>query len=147
MSDDGGVMSSQGTVHVPPKTVTPDLGKGALDTWRSQRIVRRSDAVPTISRRNEGLGCGQTIKAGVYASQRLSLAKLGRPAEDRPRSRTGPGRSGRPGLLGGLRKRDHGGNVNPHRNRKGDAGNPPPTVGAPELYPNGAADKAANLVG
>ena len=35
--------------------------------------------------------------------------------------------------------------MNPPRNRKGGTGNPPPTAGAPEFYPNGAADKAANL--
>jgi hypothetical protein len=32
--------------------------------------------------------------------------------------------------------------VNPLRNRKGGIGNPPPTVGAPELYPNGTKAKA-----
>jgi len=37
---------------------------------------------------------------------------------------------------GGLRKRGHGGTVNPPRNRKSEDGNPPPTAGAPELYPN-----------
>jgi Bacterial regulatory protein, Fis family len=46
--------------------------------------------------------------------------------EVRPRSRTGPGKTGRPGLLGGHGKRDHGGTVNPPRNRKGGTGNPPP---------------------
>ena len=34
MSDDGGVMSSQEMDHVSPTEVTPELGKGALDTWR-----------------------------------------------------------------------------------------------------------------
>jgi hypothetical protein len=56
--------------------------------------------------------------------------------EDMPRSRTGPEKLGRPGLLGGLGKRGHGGNGNPPCNRKGEAGNPPPTAGAPEFYPN-----------
>ena len=36
----------------------------------------------------------------------------------------------------GLRKRSHGGNENPTRNRKSGLGNPPPTAGASELYPN-----------
>jgi len=81
-------------------------------------------------------GCGQTRKVGVYANQRLSLTKLGRPTEERPRFRTGPGKTGCPGLQGGLGKRDQGGIVNPARNRKGEAGNPPSKVGAPELYPD-----------
>jgi hypothetical protein len=37
MSDDGGVMLSQETDHVSPTEVTPELGKGALDTWRPSR--------------------------------------------------------------------------------------------------------------
>jgi hypothetical protein len=40
------------------------------------------------------------------------------------------------GIIGGLRKRGHGGNENPARNRKSRLGNPPPIAGAPELYPN-----------
>jgi hypothetical protein len=32
--------------------------------------------------------------------------------------------------------------VNPPRNRKGGTGNPPPTVGASEFYPNGTKAKA-----
>jgi hypothetical protein len=34
--------------------------------------------------------------------------------------------------------------VHPLRNRKGGNGNPPPTVGAPELYPNGTKAKAGH---
>jgi hypothetical protein len=37
--------------------------------------------------------------------------------------------------------------VNPPRNRKGGIGNPPPTVGAPELYPNGTKAKAGHSQG
>src|ERR1035438_3859445 len=40
------------------------------------------------------------------------------------------------GIIGGHGKRSYGGTVNPPRNRKGGAGNPPPTAGAPEFYPN-----------
>ena len=32
-------MSSQETDHVSPTEVTPELGKGALDTWRPCRSV------------------------------------------------------------------------------------------------------------
>ena len=44
------------------------------------------------------------------------------------------------GIIGGLRKRGHGGNVHPPCNRKSEDGNPPSTAGAPELYrvPRGA---------
>jgi hypothetical protein len=94
------------------------------------------------------LGLGQTREVGAYADQRLNLAKLGRPREDSQDSEPDLGKSGRPGLLGGLGKRGHGGNVNPPRNRKGEAGNPPPTTGAPELYPNKrTADEASKRLG
>jgi hypothetical protein len=82
------------------------------------------------------LGCGQTTEVGAYANQRLSLAKLGRPTEEMPRFRTGPGKTGRPGLSGGPAKRSHGGIVNPSCNRKGKHGNPAPKAGARGLYPN-----------
>ena len=32
-------MSSQETDHVSPTEVTPELGEGALDTWRPSRSV------------------------------------------------------------------------------------------------------------
>jgi len=82
------------------------------------------------------LGCGQTTEVGAYANQRLSLAKLGRSTEEMPRFRTGPGKTGRPGLSGGPAKRSHGGIVNPSCNRKGKHGNPAPKAGARGLYPN-----------
>ena len=34
-------MPSQEMGHVSPTEVTPELGKGALDTWRSSRSTRR----------------------------------------------------------------------------------------------------------
>jgi hypothetical protein len=34
-------MSSQETDHVSPTEVTPELGKGAQDTWRSSRSSMR----------------------------------------------------------------------------------------------------------
>jgi hypothetical protein len=56
------------------------------------------------------------------------------------KAKTGIGKSDLPGLQGGLGKRGHGGTGNPLRKRKREAGNPPPTAGAPELYrvPRGA---------
>ena len=112
-------MSSQEAVHVSPRTVTPNWGK------------------ETLSRRmgwNEAVG--KPRKTGCMRASALTSRKLGRLTEEMSRFRTGPGKTGRPGLSGGLRKRSHGGNENPPRNRKSELGNPPPTVGAPEFYPN-----------
>src|SRR5713101_6828169 len=61
---------------------------------------------------------------------------MGRLTDERPRLQTGPGKFGRPALSGGLRKRSPGGNEIPTRNRKSGLGNPPPTAGASEFYPN-----------
>src|ERR1700719_5400635 len=62
--------------------------------------------------------------------------RMGRLTDEMARLQTGPGKFGRPALSGGLRKRSHGGNENPTRNRKSGLDNPPPTAGASELYPN-----------
>ena len=40
-SDDGGVMLSQEVGNVSPTEVTPELGEGALDTWRPSQSTRR----------------------------------------------------------------------------------------------------------
>jgi len=109
-SDDRGVTSSKETEHVSPMQVTPAMGKGTLDPWwfhrpRGARTQRRDK--PTCERE---LGSGQTTEHGAYANQRLNLAKLGRPRAEMPGFRTGPGKTGCPGLSGGLRKRSHGGN-------------------------------------
>jgi hypothetical protein len=57
---------------------------------------------------------GKPDKAGAYANQRLNLTESGK-VQGRimawPRLRTGPEKFGRPGLLGGLRKRGYGGIV------------------------------------
>src|SRR5262252_3403754 len=79
---------------------------------------------------------GKPLTSGCMRASALISRKLGRLTEERPKFRTGPGKTGRPGLSGGLWKRDHGGNEIPPRNRKSELGNPPPTVGVPELYPN-----------
>ena len=50
--------------------------------------------------------------------------------------RTGLGKSHGPGSQGGLGKHGYGGKVTPPRNRKSGSGNPPPTVRAPEIYPD-----------
>jgi hypothetical protein len=70
-------MSSQASVHDSPATVTPELGKGTLDTWRFHRqsvVGHRAGIKPThvVER-----ACGQTTEGGVYANQRLSLSEAG----------------------------------------------------------------------
>ena len=97
-------------------------GKGALGTWRSSVV---NDA----SRKNHDLKNelrGKPEWAGVYVSERLSLARIGKTSWGNAKAKTGIGQSDLPGLQGGLGKRDAGGNVHPPRNRKGGAGNPPP---------------------
>src|SRR5215510_5039349 len=46
MSDDGGVTPSQETAHASPTEVTPELGKGALDTWRPSRPYGEETTLP-----------------------------------------------------------------------------------------------------
>lgn len=53
-----------------------------------------------------------------------------------PRSEPDSGKPTVRDRRGGLERRGHGGTVNPLRNRKGGAGNPPPKVGALQLYPD-----------
>ena len=84
-------------------------------------------------------------KVGAYANQRLNSTKLERLKEENQASEPDLGKSGRPGLSGGLGKRGHGGNGNPPCNRKGKAGNPPPTTGAPELYPDHSVKGAVTV--
>jgi len=95
--------------------------------WFSEVVGLRADLSLPLEM---ALGRGQTTEVGAYANQRLNLAKLGRPMEEMPCFRTGPGKTGRPGLLGGPAKRSHGGIVNPSCNRKGKYGNPAPKAGA-----------------
>jgi hypothetical protein len=129
-------MSSQETVHGSLMQVTPTSGKGTLDhggVTYSEVVGLRADISLPLEM---ALGRGQTTEVGAYANQRLNLAKLGRPMEEMPWFRTGPGKTGRPGLSGGPAKRSHGGIVNPSCNRKGKYGNPAPTAGARGFYPN-----------
>jgi len=45
---------------------------------------------------------GKPLLQGVYANQRLSFGINGKTQRGKPRSTTGPGKSGRPGWHGGL---------------------------------------------
>ncbi len=77
--------------------------------------------------RNQDEPEGKPRPGGVYASQRLSLAEIGKTSRGKPRSEPDSGNPivrDRRGAWGNV---VHGGNVNPPRNRKGGDGNPPPT--------------------
>src|ERR1700692_2916009 len=81
---------------------------------------------------------------GAYVHQRLNLVANGK-AHGRNAKASNRTWEIRPsGIIGGLRKRSHGGNENPTRNRKSELGNPSPTAGASELYPNHRPSKRRN---
>ena len=111
-------MPSEETVHVSPMEGNTDIGQrdSGYSVVSSNR--GRPDTEPAISRMWEmELGHGQTsVSRGVCES---ALKPRGRGEGPRkklwPRLRTGPGKTGCPGLSGGLRKRRHGGNVSPPR--------------------------------
>src|SRR3984957_10883385 len=76
-----------------------------------------------------------THEVGAYVHQRLNLVANGK-AHGRNAKASNRTWEIRPsGIIGGPRKRSHGGNENPTRNRKSGLGNPSPTS-ASELYPN-----------
>jgi hypothetical protein len=83
---------------------------------------------------------------GAYVHQRLNFTPFGkdhgRKAKASNRTMGNPAVRHYRGAFGTV---SHGGNEIPPRNRKSETGNPPPTAGAPEFYPNGAADKAEDL--
>src|SRR5260370_21090534 len=84
------------------------------------------------------------FEVGAYVHQRLNLVANGK-AHGRNAKASNRTWELRPsGIIGGLRKRSHGGNENPTRNRKSGLGNPSPTAGASELYPNQSPDCECN---
>ena len=71
-------MSSQETDHVSPTEVAPELGKGALDTWRpfSGCLGGRLDKTGThATDSSRGEAVGKPGVAGMYTNQRLNLSK------------------------------------------------------------------------
>jgi hypothetical protein len=130
-------MSSQEAVHVSLIEVTPRSGKETLGTWwchrqRGGRTQRRHK--PS---HEKALSCEQTTHSRGVCEPALEPRGEGEGSQTR-------GQDLKPDLgnpavrhyRGGLRKRSHGGNEIPTRNRKSGLGNPPPTAGASELYPN-----------
>ena len=56
-------MSSQETDHVSLTEVTPELGKGALDTWRPSRSVLAAELIkPALTQ-------GMDLEARLWANQ------------------------------------------------------------------------------
>jgi hypothetical protein len=138
LSEDGGVTPFDAMPDIAPPEVTPEVGKGALGTGRrwyrsSARALTRGTTVTFEPARGHEQTGG---KRGVRARQRLSFAAAGKVRGGQPRSEPDSGQPTVRDRRGGLGKRDQGGNVNPPRNRKSGAGNPPPTVRALEFYPN-----------
>src|ERR1700746_782852 len=129
-------MSSQEAVHVS-LMVMPTSGKGTLGTWwfhfqRGGRTQRRHKPTHELE-----LSYEQTIRSRGVCEPALEPRGEWEGSRTRcqgfkPDLRNSAVRHYR----GGLRKRSHGGNENPTRNRKSGLGNPPPTAGASELYPN-----------
>jgi hypothetical protein len=91
-------MSSQESVHDSPATVTPELGKGTLDTWwfHRQPVVGHRAGISRRIRGNEPVG--KPRRKGCMRTSALASPMMGRPMEERPRFQTGPGKSGRPAL-------------------------------------------------
>src|SRR5262249_14186989 len=106
----------------------PALSKGTLGTW----WFHRQRGGRTQSRQSADACDGTRL----WTNQR-KMGRMCTRTSTTPPPREGPrkkgqgfkpdhGKSGCPGLEGGLGKRDAGGNVHPSRNRKGGNGNPPP---------------------
>ena len=76
------------------------------------------------------------MRVGAYANQRLTSVADGKAHQRKAKTSNRTWETRPSGMIGGLGKRGHGGIVNPPRNRKGEPGNPPPTVRASEFYPN-----------
>src|SRR5215467_5616015 len=118
--------------------VTPAGGEGTLDTWRCPcQCGGRPDKTGVTPMLAWTRGCGQTTEDGVYANQCLNLADEGKAHGRKPRFQTGPREIRLSGIIGGppetwpwwkMRSR--------LAYRKSETGNPPPTAGAPELYPD-----------
>ena len=130
-SYDRGVTSPQEAMDVSLIKVTPLLGKGTLGTWwcHGQRGAwsrrRRWDEVVS-----------KPMCVGAYANQRLTLVAVGKIHHRKAKTSNRTWEIRPSGMIGGFAKRGQGGIVNPPHNRKDECGNPPPTAGASEFYPN-----------
>ena len=113
MSDEGGVTSSDVTLDVTARWVTPTACKGALGTWRSPRWG--PDFEPGHHHREARTKSGdKPHSSGVYVSLHLSLLENGQVPDLQAKVRTGLGKSDRPGSQGGLRKRGYGSRTEVH---------------------------------
>jgi hypothetical protein len=109
--------------------VIPTLGKGTLGTWRFHRATRRSDTELAQSRRGNGTRLwANRGSRGVCEPALKPLPSWEGPWKKGQGFKPDPGNPAVRHYRGGLGKRGHGGIVNPPRNRKGEAGNPPPVI-------------------
>jgi hypothetical protein len=101
MSDDGGVTPSEEAEHVSPGKVTTPLGKGAQDTWRTQTSLPGLGLIKPSATRSKGLWSEVVSKPGITGGACEPALKpqgaTGRLTDERPRFRTGLGKSDRPG--------------------------------------------------
>src|SRR5712671_6277961 len=137
-------MPVQGMRDIPPRKVTPEAGEGTLDTWRF-RAGPGLCARITVSLMWERASQVNHGCAGRARCQLERFGPRGQAAKGKPRSEPD---WGKPAVRD---RREAWGNVAhgrpriPHRNRKGGCGHSGLQVHAPQIYPDGAADKAAIL--
>src|ERR1039458_7394593 len=121
-------MSWQETAYTSPRWwAIPPLGKGTLGTWRFHRAARRSDTELAQSRRGNGTRLWANRGSRGVCEPALQPRQAGKAHGRKARASNRTREIRQSGIIGGgLGKRGHGGIVNPPRNRKGEAGNPPP---------------------
>jgi len=103
MSDEGGVIPSDVARDAMPQEVTLVAGKGALGSGGHRRGTARDfEPVKLVTAVGGVEPMGKPLPQGVYVSQRLRFCGNGKTQRGKPRSTTGPGKSGRPGWHGGL---------------------------------------------
>jgi hypothetical protein len=132
-------MPSQEVVHISPTEVTPELGKGALGTWRpTQPYGGRLDKTGTYA--GYGLGgeaVGKPGVAGADTNQRLNLFK---PWEGLrmicQRFKPDPGNLAVRHYRGASRNVRHGEIVNPSAIERAGTETPHLQRGALDLYPD-----------
>jgi hypothetical protein len=98
-------MSSQEAVHDSPATVTPELSKGTLDTWRVPSAAWWSDTEPALSQRmwwDEAVG--KPRRKGVYANQRFSVTEGGKVYGRKAKVSNRTGEIPPSGIIGGPRE-------------------------------------------
>ncbi len=123
MSDDEEVTLLQAARDAAPVRVAPVPGKGALGTWRSRGGAwTQGQGKPTPEAGTSPMG--KPMAPGVYVSQHLSLAAVGKASGGKPRSEPDSGNPtvrDRRGACGNVR---HGSRIEAHEKTHGRATEP-----------------------